>query len=61
MGVSPTGRVSFSRVPHSSRNSFLCTSIVDSQSDEAKQLSLDTVAELIDTTFVNACMQLSKG
>lgn len=61
MGVSSADRVSFSTLPHASRNTFLCTTIADSQSDEEKQLSLDTVAELIDTTFVNACMQLSKG
>jgi hypothetical protein len=28
---------------------------------EEEKLSLDKVAELIDTTFVNACMQLSQG
>jgi hypothetical protein len=61
MGVSSADRVSFSTLPHASRNTFLCTTIADSQSDEEKQLSFDTVAELIDTTFVNACMQLSKG
>jgi hypothetical protein len=30
-------------------------------SEDEKNLSLDTVAELIDTTFVNACLQLAKG
>ena len=61
MGVSPACRLSFSRVHHASRNTFLYSTMADSPSDEEKQLSLETIAELIDTTFVNACMQLSKG
>ena len=31
------------------------------QADGEVSLSLDSVAELIDTTFVNACLQLAKG
>ena len=59
--TSSTSRVAFSSAPPASRNSFLCGTVVESESDEGKKLSIDTVAELIDTTFVNACMQLAKG
>jgi len=33
----------------------------DSETPEEEKLTLEKVAELIDTTFVNGCMQLAKG
>lgn len=29
--------------------------------EEEKELTVDAVAEMIDTTFVNGCMQLAQG
>ena len=31
------------------------------KTDDAKELTLDTLIEMLDVSFINACLQLSKG